>query len=241
MPDSGKKVKQEYDYIVSDEEIQILLQESQRLSPKFRLWMWMAVFTGRRSSEICAMRIIDWISDWKNLDFSRVMIRQAKTNKLEEQYIVTPLRHMIKEYVMKYHEHLHGGWLFPTPRCKGYFGKQHIRPEDVGAMFSKLRKRLGKTWPGFLDRNPVTGIYRVHPHSIRHWHATRAARITKDPLFVKALLGWQRLETVMHYMSLKAAKEEVPEFLEEHYGGVARYVEGLGAGQQTIMQFNEKP
>lgn len=243
LPDNGKEVKQEYDYCPTDDELMALMRyvAGRKVRAHNRLVTWLLAFTGRRPSEVMAINIRDF-PGVQELDFSRVWMRLAKQNKLVLIYLIKPLQDAILDYLYpplgskrRGLRNLPGGYLFPSKEYDP-FGRPFMRPEDYGAFFSKARRGLWDQYPGFRERNPATGIYRIHPHSLRHWFETHAAEAS-NPLFVKELMHYSRLETVMTYVSTKKARERIPAFMEQHYAPLIAVAQGLLPGQQCLTSF----
>jgi integrase len=245
LPDNGKAVKQEYDYCPTDEELMALLRyvAERKVRPHFKLITWLLAFTGRRPSEVLALNIRDF-PGVHDLDFSKAWMRLAKQNKVVQIHLVEPLQRAVIEYLYpktgagrRGLRNLPGGWLFPSRSCNSVYDRPFMRAEDYGAFFSKARRALWDQYPGFKEKNPSTGIYRIHPHSLRHWFETHAAEAS-NPIFVKELMHYSRLETVMTYVSTRKAREKIPAFMEQHYGPLLQMARGMVPGQQCLAQFD---
>lgn len=246
LPSNGKKTQSQYDYFMTDEEAMAILRycTDRKVSAHWKLAMNMLLFRGLRPSEVLAMNVRDF-PGLAELDFSRVWVRIAKTNEEVELYLVKPLADMVRDYLLepvgrsKYgakarFSQLPSGYLFPK-KSMWFTERPFMRSEDLGAFFSKVRKALWSRYPGFKERSPK-GVYRIHPHTCRHWFQTRAALIEKDAYFLKELMHYKKLDTPLHYISSTALREKVPRFLEDNYGSVMRCAVGLKRGQLTMAE-----
>jgi len=78
---------------------------------------------------------------------------------------------------------------------------------SVKSNFAKTRKRLARKLG-----NPR--LLRITFHTLRHWKATMTYHQTKDPLYVKEMLGHKSLNTTLLYIQLEKTlfKESSDEF-----------------------------
>ncbi len=237
LPSNGKPEIKEHDYYITPEELSILVKEMRSKKTKKDHWelaTWFLILTGRRISEVLATQIQDFPL-YKNFNFSKWTVRLAKTNKVITLPIVEPLQDLIKQYVIKHQDKLVGGYLFPNTTTS-YFDKPYRTPEQYGAWFSKLRRRCGERHPGFKEKYP-DGVYRIHPHTLRHFFQTLAWDKTRSLLFIKELMGYRDAKTVQIYVSKAEMRGKIPEYMERHITPLAHMLTGLQPGQKSLAEY----
>lgn len=235
LPENGiRQGKKKYHYYITDDEVRALLGYADRCSPKWKLLVHMALFAGLRANELCWVNIADF-PGWKNLDFSKLSIRVCKTGDEEERPINTHLQEMLREYVILYDGRFPGGYLFPS-HWQSRYKRPVIGTETIGAWFAGVRKRIKKTCPGFDELFP-TGKYRIHWHVLRHWFQTRITRIEKDPYFLRQLMSYRSIDSVLSYVRVEDYKARAARVMEDGFKDVFKNLELYGPGQTTINQF----
>lgn len=236
MLQSNKETKDEYDYYMTFEEMQVLVKcvNMPRVKDKFKLMTWMLILTGRRVGEICAVQVQDFLGH-KEFDFSRLNVRLEKTGKVLMITICEPLQAMIKEYIVKHHQEILGGYLFTRMR-PGCFNRPFMRTEEYGAFFSKLRRRAVDYCPGYAEVFP-NGQHRIRPHTIRAFFETYGLDCTNSLLFVKELMGYSDIATVVVYANKKKVRDELPGYYNKQMNDLGQKLSTLCKGQETLSFF----
>lgn len=237
MLPNKKDRKDEYDYYITLEEIKVLLKvvNQPKVRPHHKLMTWFLILTGRRVGEICAVQVQDF-QGHKDFDFSKLQVRLEKTGQVVTVPIVEPLQQMIVEYLTKYHDRLVGGYLFPKSGFKA-LERPFMETKDYHAFFSKARQRASKWLPSFSEVYP-NGIHRIHPHTLRHFFEDYGLELTNSLLFVKELMGYKDISTVLVYANRKRIREQVPKYYDQHMNNLCKKLDGLTEGQEALNKWS---
>jgi len=233
------------DYFATTEEVRIILQEAentngyrQHVTPFWKVFLYMLAFTGIRQSEARAIHLDDFPGG-KQMDFSKLRVRRAKTGKIGTKYVIEPVQEMIKQYVVDYRDWLanKGHWLFPSGRAREGRKRPFVSAAGANAMFSKLRDRAGEYHEGFNEYYEDARRYRIQLHSLRHWHGKMCHEITEDPHFVKEMLGHENMETTYeYYVDPQAMEDKEKDVYEEHLSPHSDVGE-VKQGQEPLSEF----
>jgi len=190
-----KEIKPRRSFFMTDEEAKILWEESKRWSSKFRLILAFALFRGLRIGEILAINLLDF-----NHDFTALNVIIEKSHILETLPLVPQLTAMVKDYVLKNRHLMIDGYLFPYYTSRK---APHMRTATAEALFSKLRKIIGKKHPQFLECYTYPSgykKYRIGLHSCRRWFETRIFNNIGNKTAVADIMRYLDRSTVDKYL-----------------------------------------
>lgn len=224
-------------YFMTDEEVQILWKYAKRWSSKTQLLFAFALFRGLRIGEVCAINILDFSED-----FSSLRVIHEKSHIEDRLPLIPQLTSMVKDYILKNRHLLKDGYLFPfyTSNRHG----PHLTTTVAGAIFSKLRKKIGKDHPAFLEQNsyPETkGFmkyrYRIGFHSCRRWFETRIYDNIKDRKRLADIMRYLDVATVDIYINPYETWQKERSILQGTFGDQFNALEMLSKGQRRLGEF----
>jgi integrase/recombinase XerD len=199
--------------VLTREEVQQLLEATTNIRDK--LLIQVLFETGLRIGEALSLFMEDFIFDHKNGHRIRLVARGELENgaKLKtgerEIYISQALMDLYDDYLYEIVDELDVDTNFVFVKLRGSNIGQAMNYQDVSSLFKRLREK--------------TGI-NVHPHLLRHTHATIYYRQTKDIKQVQERLGHSQIQTTMN-LYLHPSEEEIRENWEkaQHAFDVAKY------------------
>jgi integrase/recombinase XerD len=189
--------------VLTKEEVQQLIKATTNI--RDRLLIQLLFETGLRIGEALSLFIEDFIFDHKNGHRIRLVNRGELENgaKLKtgerEIYVSQALMDLLDDYLYEVVDELDLDTNFVFVKLRGKNIGQPMTYSDVEALFKKLRKK--------------TGIH-VHPHLLRHTHATLYYQQTKDIKQVQERLGHSQIQTTMN-LYLHPSDEEIRENWEK--------------------------
>ncbi|KQB93386.1 MULTISPECIES: tyrosine-type recombinase/integrase [Geobacillus] len=189
--------------VLTKEEVQQLIEATTNI--RDRLLIQLLFETGLRIGEALSLFIEDFIFDHKNGHRIRLVNRGELENgaKLKtgerEIYVSQALMDLLDDYLYEVVDELNLNTNFVFVKLRGKNGGKPMTYSDVEALFKRLRRK--------------TGIH-VHPHLLRHTHATMYYRQTKDIKQVQERLGHSQIQTTMN-MYLHPSDEEIRENWEK--------------------------
>lgn len=221
LASNGRNSKVKNNYHITNEELKILFRYSAFYGYKYQVLISFCAFRGLRVSEALAVNMFDF-----NQDFSKITIREAKTNKVRTLPLIKPLQEMIKHYITLNVHTLKNGFLFPYYSSKK---RPYLSCGSAEAWFSKIRNKIGEKNPSFMDKvaiprpftknkseEPImTFRYRIGFHSLRRWFETRLWNATKNAYIVKELMDYTDYNVLNSYLDRNQIKEHEKEILEE--------------------------
>lgn len=244
LADSGRKVKQHYNYHITPNELKIFIQYArQKSDPKYLIATMLMAFRGMRPSEAVAVNILDFSKDYTRLTF-----REAKTNKLRfNTLIVKPLAKIIKTYITMNKHRLVDGWLFPSIKKLRSSGKflPHMDSHTYRAWFHPLRYRLAKKYPGFNDKYPfkrstgkIAYLCRIQPYSFRRFFETQFyIKNSYNLALLKEVMEYSsKFDPMKSYIKICHKHEELNESVNKTF---APFVDQVLSGQKTLGEFSE--
>jgi integrase len=180
---------------MTDEEVRILLEYSKRWSSKFQLMLAFCLFRGLRIGETLAINLLDF-----DREFTSLRVIFEKSHVMDTLPIIPELSLMVREYIAKNSHLFKDGYLFPyyTSRWNG-----HMSTGVAEALFSKMRKIIGRDHPNFLDKIVLKNggfRYRIGLHSCRRWFETRLYDSLKDRNAVANIMRYLDPSTVDTYL-----------------------------------------
>jgi integrase len=221
LADNGHKVNQRFNYHMSTEEVKTLFRYSSRWSFKWQLLLSLCAFRGLRVSEALA---VNYLTDFVDEGFSKIIVREAKTNKIRTLPLIRPLSLMINKYVALEAHRLRNGFLFP------YYSSKKLPFMDActaGAYLCKMRKIIGKDHPGFLEKYHFIGPsgrayyrHRVSYHSLRRWFETTIFNRTESAYIVKEIMDYTDFKVLNSYLNTASIKEREGELLSETFNPI---------------------
>jgi integrase len=185
--------------VLTKEEVQQLIKATANI--RDRLLIQLLFETGLRIGEALSLFIEDFIFDHKNGHRIRLVNRGELENgaKLKtgerEIYVSQALMDLLDDYLYEVVDELNLNTNFVFVKLRGKNVGQPMTYSDVEALFKRLRKK--------------TGIH-VHPHLLRHTHATMYYKQTKDIKQVQERLGHSQIQTTMN-LYLHPSDEEIRE------------------------------
>ncbi|SIP91815.1 Site-specific recombinase XerD [Domibacillus enclensis] len=189
--------------ILSKDKIQMLLEAT--TNTRDRLLIHLLFETGLRIGEALSLFIEDFKLDHKHGHRIRLVDRGELKNgaKLKtgerEIYISQRLLDLYDDYLYEVLDDLHIDTNFLFVKLRGLNTGEPMNYQDVSALFKRLKKK--------------TGIH-VHPHLLRHTHATMYYKQTKDIKQVQERLGHAQIQTTMNFY-LHLSDEEIRENWEK--------------------------
>ena len=189
--------------VLTKEEVQQLIKATTNI--RDRLLIQLLFETGLRIGEALSLFIEDFIFDHKNGHRIRLVNRGELENgaKLKtgerEIYVSQALMDLLDDYLYEVVDELNLNTNFVFVKLRGKNVGQPMTYCDVEALFKRLRKK--------------TGIH-VHPHLLRHTHATMYYQQTKDIKQVQERLGHSQIQTTMN-LYLHPSDEEIRENWEK--------------------------
>ena len=189
--------------VLSKESVQRLIQATTNIRDK--LLVQVLFETGLRIGEVLSLFMEDFIFDHKNGHRIRLIDRGELENgaKLKtgerEIYVSQALMDLYDDYLYEVLDELEVDTNFVFVKLRGNNVGRAMNYQDVSALFKRLRKKT--------DIN-------VHPHLLRHTHATEFYKQTKDIKQVQERLGHSQIQTTMN-LYLHPSDEEIRENWEK--------------------------
>jgi integrase len=193
-----KKIK-----ALKKEEVQRLITATTNIRDK--LLIQLLFESGLRIGEALSLFLEDFIFDHKNGHRIQLVDRGELENgaklKTGERaiYISQELINLYDDYLYEVFDCLNLKTNFAFVKIRGKNVGQAMNYQDVSALFKRLRKK--------------TGI-NVHPHLLRHTHATIYYKQTKDIKQVQERLGHSQIQTTIN-MYIHLSDEEIREDWEK--------------------------
>ncbi|ASA20259.1 tyrosine-type recombinase/integrase [Paenibacillus donghaensis] len=166
-----------------------------------RLLIQLLFETGLRIGEALSLFMEDFVFDHKNGHRIRLTDRGELENgaKLKtgerELYVSQGLMDLYEDYLYNVIVDLEIDTNFVFVKLRGNRVGQPMNDRDVRALFKVLRKKTGM---------------HIHPHLLRHTHATIYYRQTKDIKQVQERLGHANIQTTMN-MYVHPSEEDIRE------------------------------
>lgn len=233
---STKRIRERRNYFMTTDEVKILWTYAKRWGSKAQLLFAFALFRGMRIGEICAINILDFSEDFKSLK-----VIHEKSHIQDTIPLIPELTELTKTYIMKNKHLLKDGYLFPFYSSRRY--APHLTTKVAESIFSKLRKNIGKDYPGFLERNmlPSKGCihyrYRIGFHSCRRWFETRIYENIKDRKKLADIMRYLDVSTVDTYIDPYETWKKERSILGTTFSEHFNFLELLGKGQTRLGEF----
>ncbi|RPJ56073.1 MAG: site-specific integrase [Dehalococcoidia bacterium] len=235
---NGKIVRYKNNLFMTTDELKAMFRELRKWDMKYTILFGLCAFRGMRISEACAVNIYDF----KDQNFDVLTYRTAKSNKVvSNKPIIKPFAELIRNYVINNKHRLVNGFLFPHYNSINKL--PYISPGAAQAAFSKIRRSIAKTNPGFSDRYEYFDggwgktRFRISTHSLRRWFETHLALIYKDPFLIKEIMNYDELNTINHYISAFEYYKREPEVLEKTFSSLFCDVQNIAMGQKRLIEF----
>ncbi|MFC3882397.1 tyrosine-type recombinase/integrase [Bacillus songklensis] len=194
LKEPKKKIK-----VLTKEQVEQLYQAATNIRNQFLIRLLFE--TGLRIGEVLSLFIEDFIFDHKGGHHIQLKDRgelpnEAKLKTGERKiYISKELMDLFDDYLYEVIDDLEIDTNSAFVKLRGKNTGQAMTYQDVSALFKRLRDKTG------ID---------VHPHLLRHTHATMYYRQTKDIKQVQERLGHSQIQTTMN-MYLHPSDEEIRE------------------------------
>jgi len=221
---------------MTDDEACILWQYSKRWSLKFQIIIGLALFRGMRIGEICATNIYDF----QNANFQKLNIILEKSHISDDFPILSEFNKLIKEYILTNRHMMKDGYLFPyySSRRKA----NHMTTPVAEALFSKLRKIIGKDHPSFLDRFQCANNFKMHRyrigfHSLRRWFETRLWDKKRDKMLIRDIMRYSSSDVVDVYINPYEIWKKEGTILEDTFGELFANFNNISKGQTKLSNF----
>ncbi len=225
-------------YFMTTDEAKFLWQYSKRWSSKFQIMIGLALFRGMRIGEICACNLYDF----QNSEFKKLNIIFEKSHIKDEFPILNEFNIMLKEYILKNKHTMKDGYLFPFYSSKNK--SSHIHVNTAEALFSKLRRIIGKDHPSFLERTEILTItnrtiyrYRISFHSCRRWFETQIWKKYKDKMMLRDVMRYQDSSVVDVYIDSYEIWQKEQEILQNTFGELFDNFQSVSKGQTKLSEF----
>ncbi|WP_445505893.1 tyrosine-type recombinase/integrase [Niallia sp. 03190] len=198
LKEPRRKVK-----VLEKEEVEVLYASTSNIRDRFLLSLLFE--TGLRIGEALALFIEDFIFDHKHGHRIRLRDRGELSNgaKLKtgerEIYVSQGLMDLFDDYLYEVIDEMEIDTNFLFVKLHGQNKGFPMTDWDVRALFKRLREKTG---------------VEVHPHLLRHTHATLFYRETKDIKQVQERLGHANIQTTMN-MYVHPSGEEIRENWEK--------------------------
>lgn len=238
LADNGRRLKQRFNYHMSTREVRILFKYSARWSFKWQLLLSFCAFRGLRVSEALA---INYLTDFVDPSFSKLVVREAKTNKIRTLPLISPLSDMIRRYVALEGQRLRNGFLFP------YYSSKKLPFMDTmtaDAHICKMRKIIGKDYPEFLEEYHFVGLrgevysrHRIGFHSLRRWFETTIFNRTESVYIVKEIMDYTDFKVLNSYLNNATIKEREPVLLAETFNPLIKDFQNELIGQTRLSTY----
>jgi len=222
-------------YFMTDEEVQILWRYAKRWGSKAQLLFAFAIFRGLRIGEVCAINILDF-----SADFSSLRVIHEKSHIEDRLPLIPQLSALARDYVLKNRHLMKDGFLFPFYSSRRH--APHLTTKVAEAIFSKLRKIIGKDYPAFLERNPfskgfIRYRYRIGFHSCRRWFETRIYDNIKDRKRLADIMRYLDVATVDIYINPYETWQKERSILQGTFGDQFNALEMLSKGQRRLGEY----
>lgn len=242
LEDNGRKIKQKYNYHMTDEEVKIMFKYCRAYyATKYSLVLSVIAFRGLRPQAALA---INYRTDLTP-DFKRLSWREAKTNKLQLNRPLLPqLSEMIDEYVYLNKDSLRDGFLFPyyTKKSKG---RPFMSSQVLSTWFNaKLRRKIAKDHPQFMERYPFTMSngkiqmrYRIGVYSLRRWFETRLHTATDSVYIVKEIMNYNDYKPLNSYLNRQRVMSKEDQIMKDSFSGAFQKAHDVAAAQTKLSFF----
>ncbi|MFF2290992.1 tyrosine-type recombinase/integrase [Peribacillus butanolivorans] len=190
--------------VLVKEEVHQLIEATKNIRDK--LLIQLLFETGLRIGEVLSLFLEDFIFDHIKGHRIRLVDRGELINgaKLKtgerEIYISQELMDLYDDYLYEVLDELELDTNFVFIKIRGANVGQPMNYHDVSSLFKRLRKK--------------TGILKLHPHLLRHTHATMFYKQTKDLKQVQERLGHSHIQTTAN-LYLHPSDEEIRENWEK--------------------------
>lgn len=196
---------------ITEEEFNLLLTGLDRWDYKFRMIFKLLFYTGIRRGEACRLKWIDIAND-----FSYFIIRDVKNGDRRKRMVSKKLGQELESYkfILRHSEGL-GEYIFKPDRRSGS-KNQYMQPSSVTAKFKQARDRTGLT-EKYYSRRDGKFLYRITPHTCRHWFITEIHKRTNNLITTQRIIGHRKPETTARYIFDHQIKEIEKKLVDEIY------------------------
>ncbi|MCM3032941.1 MULTISPECIES: tyrosine-type recombinase/integrase [Bacillaceae] len=198
-----KEPKQRLSVLVKDEVLQ-LIEATKNIRDK--LLIQLLFETGLRIGEVLSLFLEDFVFDHIKGHRIRLVDRGELENgaKLKtgerEIYVSQELMDLYDDYLYEVLDELELHSNFVFIKIRGASVGKPMNYQDVSSLFKRLRKK--------------TGIFKIHPHLLRHTHATMFYKQTNDLKQVQERLGHAHIQTTAN-LYLHPSEDEIRENWEK--------------------------
>lgn len=180
-----------YKKCMSKEEVRKFLEFLQTQSDQVRICYLIMVILGIRTSEAISIRL-------HQIRGNRLVLKLRKTNKIHERIMPNYLKNIIYEYIYEYKGYFREGYIFPP--LNNQSRNLHLSRNTLCWVMKEFRDKY-KLNDWYYQRRDGNKLYRISPHTLRHAFTSRILQETNDLMFVKDVVGWNKLQTVVTYAS----------------------------------------
>lgn len=227
-----KRRRTKPNYFITDDEVKIMWQFSDRWGPKVKMMLGFALFRGLRIGEICAINIMDFQED-----FTKLRVLLEKSHIEDTLPLIPELTAMIKEYISKNMHTFKDGYLFPYYTSKKKY--PYMSPGSAEDILYKMRRELGKEHESFLDFVEFEGYkrHRIGWHSCRRWFETRLYDHLQDRKKLADIMRYLKVGTVDTYLDPYETWKKEQEFLRNTFTGKIFEMNLASKSQMKLVQF----
>jgi integrase len=182
--------------VLCRDEVEALYNAATNLRDRFLIKLLFE--TGMRIGEVLSLFIEDFVCDHRNghkiVLTHRPELQNGARQKsgVREIYVSQELMNLFDDYLYEIFEEYSADTNFIFIKIRGKLIGQPMQYSDVSALFKTLKKKTG------LD---------VHPHLLRHTHATTYYQSTKDIKQVQERLGHAQIQTTINIYLHPSDKE----------------------------------
>ena len=199
---------------ITESEMQRFMQKLDSLqSPPMKCAIRMMQILGLRVGEVVRIKLSDF-SD----DFGRVNVVLEKSHgRIRQRQIPSILQKYLKRYHRYNQRKYRDGYIFyPYANQSPY---SHIQEGAVRAKVRIICRAIGLNDFYHVRRgNGDKKLYRISPHTFRHYFLTKIWQTTKDIKVCQEIIGHKRTETTFDYIKMLHTVISEKDVLERAFG-----------------------
>lgn len=229
---SNKRVgKKRPNYFLTDDEVMLLWKYSREWSNKWQCLIGLCAFRGLRIGEAVAINIHDFQPN------GRLRIKLQKSYVVDDFPLFEEFQQLLNDYIKNNLHTFKNGYLFPYYSHRNKKQPNHMTSTSASAMFEKLRSKIGKDHPEFLERSGEHR-YRIGWHSLRRWHETKLWDYSKDKMMVRDIMRYKDSKTVDVYINPYETWKKEREILSGVFSEFFNATDMFSKGQMTLKDFD---
>lgn len=245
-----KPLKVSHGRFLTPEILRQFFQSFQPGEDKYLMWFWIALETGLRSKEICAIQLQDFSPDCRKL---RAIT--CKNPKIVERTLSPLLAGFIKKYTLMREDYIKdkGGYIFTVPNNKN----THLTPPQVRNFLIRKRKQIGLDIPvrtveykhgrqsfgqGYVK---TQNYYALSCHSFRRFYETQLCNLSGgNYMLIASIMAYDDPSIVRKYYDDSSAitMQQIlsTKYHEQISGRLVQGRQPLKKGQTTLKKYTGK-